>query len=108
MIVATAPPTMKGRRFPNRERHLSDLIPTYGCTSVPESGPAIQTSASRDLLTPRPSKNGEPLDNSTDQVICRLKRNFQLSPPDGRVIMSNSPSYGHSKQYKIPHALRLF
>lgn len=52
-MVAAAPAIMKGLRFPHDDRQLSLIIPTYGWTSVPESGPAIQTSASNDLLMPK-------------------------------------------------------
>jgi len=71
MMVARAPPIMKGLRLPQRMRQLSLSMPTYGCTRVPESGPAIQTKAMRDLLRPRDSRYGEPLDISTDQAICK-------------------------------------
>lgn len=58
IIVEIAPPTMKGRLLPYFNRQLSLLRPTYGCTRVPERGPAIQTSASRDLLRPRDKRYG--------------------------------------------------
>lgn len=57
-IVAAAPPTMNGLRFPHRRRQLSLLRPTYGWTRTPESGPAIQTRASIALLIPRDSRYG--------------------------------------------------
>ena len=56
--VAAAPASMKGFRFPQEILQLSLRIPTYGCTSVPDSGPAIHTKASKDLLIPRDSKYG--------------------------------------------------
>lgn len=52
-MVAAAPAIIKGLRFPHDKRQLSLIIPTYGWTSVPESGPAIQTNASSDLLIPK-------------------------------------------------------
>lgn len=58
MIVAIAPPTMNGLLFPHRILQLSLFSPTYGCTSTPESGPAIHTSASMALLMPKESKYG--------------------------------------------------
>jgi hypothetical protein len=49
---------MNGLLFPQGERHLSLLMPTYGWTRVPESGPAIQTKARSDLLIPKLSRYG--------------------------------------------------
>ncbi|KAI4140417.1 MAG: hypothetical protein L6R39_005809 [Caloplaca ligustica] len=49
---------MKGFRLPILERELSLLIPMYGWTIVPESGPMIQTMASRALLIPSESRYG--------------------------------------------------
>lgn len=69
IIVATAPPSMNGFLFPHDILHLSLNMPTYGCTSVPVSGPAIQTKAIRDLLKPSETRNGVPLESSTDQAI---------------------------------------
>ena len=57
-IVAIAPPMMNGRLLPHEMRQLSLFIPTYGWTSAPDSGPAIQTSASIDLLNPRDKRYG--------------------------------------------------
>jgi hypothetical protein len=69
MTVAAAPPTMNGRRLPHLLRQPSLLMPTYGCTTTPDSGPAIQTKASSALLSPSESRYGEPFDISTDQPI---------------------------------------
>jgi hypothetical protein len=70
--VAMAPPRMNGRRLPNLERHWSDLIPTYGCTRTPESGPAIQTRASKLFDRPKLRRYGLPLESSTAQASCSL------------------------------------
>src|SRR5450432_3467493 len=70
-IVPIDPPIINGFRLPQDILQLSLRIPTYGCTSEPERGPAIQTRAIRDLLRPRDNRYGDPLDNSTAQAICR-------------------------------------
>lgn len=57
-VVDIAPPMMNGRLLPYLDLQLSLLRPTYGWTRVPERGPAIQTSASRDLLRPRDKRYG--------------------------------------------------
>lgn len=57
-MVAAAPPIIKGLLFPHLDLQLSLLSPTYGCTRVPESGPAIQTRASKDLLKPSEMRYG--------------------------------------------------
>lgn len=82
IIVATVPPSMNGFLFPHDTLHLSLSMPTYGCTSVPVSGPAIQTRAIRDLLKPSDTKKGVPFESSTDQAIC--------SPP---MLIVNSIRY---------------
>lgn len=56
MMVAAAPPSMNGLRLPQLRRQLSLSMPTYGCTNVPDNGPAIQTSAINDLLRPSESR----------------------------------------------------
>jgi hypothetical protein len=58
MIVAIEPPTINGRRFPHLFRHPSLLIPTYGCTSTPDKGPAIHTKARSALFRPNESRYG--------------------------------------------------
>jgi len=57
-MVARAPPMMNGRLRPHDMRQLSLFMPTYGWTSAPESGPAIHTRASMDLLRPRDRRYG--------------------------------------------------
>ena len=54
--VATAPPRLKGLRFPHRILELSLNIPTRGCTKVPVSGPATQARDRWDLLRPSESR----------------------------------------------------
>ena len=55
-MVAAAPPSMNGFRFPQDTRQLSLRIPTYGWTKVPDKGPAIHTKANKDLLIPKESR----------------------------------------------------
>lgn len=68
-MVAAAPPSMKGFLFPHGILQLSLSMPTYGCTRVPVSGPAIQTKAISDLLRPSDNRYGDPLESSTDHAI---------------------------------------
>lgn len=69
ITVASAPNIMKGFLLPNGDRQLSLMMPTYGCTRAPVSGPAIQTIARKALLIPSESRKGEPFDSSTDHTI---------------------------------------
>lgn len=70
-IVAAVPAAMNGTRFPHFDRQLSLNMPMYGCTKVPLNGPAIQTSAISDLLSPKDSKYGVPFDSSTAHASCK-------------------------------------
>jgi hypothetical protein len=90
-IVARAPPTMKGRLFPYLLRHRSLLMPTYGCTSTPESGPAIHTRARIALSSPRDNKNG------CKQLIKRLLRCNQCRQAYGSVGHFDRPSHLKAK-----------
>ena len=58
MMTPMAPPTMNGRRLPQRLRVRSLNMPTRGWTITPHNGAAIHTSAVNDLESPREIKYG--------------------------------------------------
>lgn len=53
------PSNMYGLRRPNRDVELSASTPINGCIIKPDNGPAINTVANLDLVSPKESKYGE-------------------------------------------------
>ncbi|KAK5628093.1 hypothetical protein RRF57_003808 [Xylaria bambusicola] len=53
-----APVRMKGRRRPNLDVDLSAMVPTIGCTTSPDNGPAIHTSDVLLFVNPRERRYG--------------------------------------------------
>ena len=104
-MVAIAPAKMNGFRFPQGTRQLSLRIPTYGWTSVPESGPAIQTKARADLLMPRDSKYGYMTISTQPEytIIVCLQIHLKAQPPMPRLICRCSISNRYENADMLAH-----
>lgn len=96
---------MNGLRFPHRIRQLSLFSPTYGCTSTPDSGPAIHTSASNDLLTPRLNRYGYPVISIAFPKTPRLPTHRTITGLHTPPNLQPQPS--QRQQKKIPTTPRL-
>lgn len=101
ITVASPPLMMYGFLLPHLLRDLSLLMPTYGCTSTPESGPAIQTKARTVLLRPREIRYGYRCVSTCSRTSCKqcnyrtirhldrpshLKSNSKVSDHAGHII----------------------
>jgi len=68
IAVVIAPLKRKGRLRPQRERELSDIAPTIGCTKTPHIGAIAQIREDCDFVIPKEERYAEPCEKMVDHT----------------------------------------